>query len=90
VTVGDWYALLPLGSTALFGVGWAAAEYVEGWRRTRTVPAAAGITNPPTGSLARVDHPRGDVRVSGPRKGVAGVGRSPQAPASATRQRHLS
>ncbi len=85
VNVGDWYALLPLGLTALFGVGWVVVEYVGGRRGARTVPAAEGVTDSRTGSSARVDHPRGDVRNGDPRMVVAGAGRFPQAPVSATR-----
>jgi hypothetical protein len=90
VNIGDWYALLPLGLTALFGVGSVVAECARGRRGAQTVPVAAAVADSRTGSLARVDHPRGDVRGNGPRMVVAGAGRFPQAPVSATHHGHPS
>lgn len=91
MTIDDWYALLPLGLTALLGVASTVAECVGGRWRAQTMPIATDVTDSRTGSLARVDLPRGDVRVGGPLKVVAGAGCvSPPASASATCQGHPS
>lgn len=95
MSFGDWYALVLLGGTAVFGVGWVIVDFARECRRnrSRTDVIVAEVTDLQARSLARVDLPprRAYVRAGGPRKVVADAGcEHPEAPASATFQRRAS